>query len=55
MIFGGCEFTVKPVRTNVRGILITHTSSIERFVRNGKREFARFRLRLSNGKSIFAR
>src|SRR5271155_2291994 len=55
MIFGCGQLTMKPVRTNVRRVLITHAPFVECFVWNRQSEFARLRLRLSNGKSIFAR
>src|ERR1700733_7572566 len=54
MVFGGREFPVKSVGTDVRRILITDATGVERVVRNGQSEFARLRLRLSDGKSIFA-
>src|SRR6202046_4136674 len=53
MVLGGGQFTVKPVRTDVRRILIADTARVERLVGNRQSKFARLRLRLSNGKSIF--
>src|SRR5271156_6985884 len=54
MVFGGGQFTVKPMRTNVRRILIADAAGVERVVRNRQSKFARLRLRLSNGESVFA-
>src|SRR6202046_2506569 len=52
MVFGGGQLPMKPVGTDVRGILIAHATRVERVVRNGKSEFARLRLRFSNRKRI---
>ena len=54
MVFGGGQFPVKPVRTDVRRILIADAARVERVVRNRQSEFARLRLRFSNGEGIFA-
>src|SRR5271156_2795696 len=54
MVFSGGQFTVKPVRTNVRRILIADATGVERVVRNRQSKFARLCLRLSNGESVFA-
>src|ERR1700683_4561019 len=54
MVFGGGQFPVKPVRADVRRILIAHAASVESVVWNRQSKFARLGLRLSNCKRIFA-
>src|SRR6202041_420771 len=53
VIFRRGKFQVQAVGADVRRILKTDAARIERFVRNGQSEFARFGRRFANGERVF--